>query len=314
MEELTICKSVDYITFSTDKQLKDMYLWHKKCKYVQHRKKHYQSTINICEGANFYASENPTQGNLVEISGEGMRRLRHEGLSDLDHLQEVSRNARNVTRVDYAIDLIGNGTDPHDLRDLIVADKIPNAGKKVSDGREGYRNDLGKTVYFGARESELFLRCYDASVKNSIKGVTWTRLELEMKKRRANQAVYLCNNTGVITSLDRLMVQSCDARGLLWWFDLAVSDLDMSFPIELPRKKTSFEKHLETVLKTIKKRALDPENAHLIAKFRTAINEIELPDQNEPEYTDDPMFFSLDKDLCIPEVKKQPLTSSKKKL
>lgn len=293
MSELFINKSIDYITFSTDRNLEDTYLHHPKCKYEKHRKAHYKATITICDGAKFFASDDPVQGNLIEISGDGMRNLRHQGLDDVEHLAYVKRDCRNITRLDYAIDLVGGETSPNDLKTAIQSDLIPNLGRKKSDGREGYRNDEGQTVYVGARTSELFLRCYNAGVKNSIEGVTWTRLELEMKQRRARQALELCNTYGVITPLDRLMIQACDAREAIGWYNECLRDVDLSFPIELPRKATSFEKHLETVLKTILGHASNEEDTELIVRFRAAINEIELYNPDELKPTDDPMYYTL---------------------
>lgn len=130
---------------------------------------------------------NDRQGILLDLSGSELAACRQdEYYSDELMMAWVKENARNISRLDIAVDVltdIPHPCQPMEFRRLYKAKEIKtrmrlNASYKdetVPDG-EGY------SVYFGAPTSDQIMVIYDKKAEQKIESVTqWSRMEIRLK-------------------------------------------------------------------------------------------------------------------------------------
>lgn len=124
-------------------------------------------------------------------------------------LSELRMNAR-ITRLDLAIDDDGGRFfSIEEVEQLIGEGKLISKWKtyrSISD-RKLSGGDLGKTLYFGSRASQVFMRLYDKQLEVNRKlqegaegwvDRPWYRWELELKDERAQAAADLIvKNNGI---------------------------------------------------------------------------------------------------------------------
>lgn len=131
----------------------------------------------------------------VSISGQACRALGYEKLQELTRWAQEEKQGR-VTRLDVAFD---------DFSGQMTVDKVDQARKegqcvkrskssrRYTEVKEVKGKEIvtGDGVYFGKRESETFIRCYNKRLEQEAKGKEvkhehWTRIEVEYKGERAN--------------------------------------------------------------------------------------------------------------------------------
>lgn len=127
----------------------------------------------------------------------------------LDLLDTLSQVV-TFTRIDLAIDdMGGNYYSCEDILLLIENQQFVSKFRKYSTYSSSSLNDgtrQGNTIYFGSRQSEIFLRVYDKQLELSNKHHAdcpfhWIRWELELKKKRANQMVKLLLETHSLSTV-----------------------------------------------------------------------------------------------------------------
>lgn len=145
-----------------------------------------------CGGTVHWHSTMPEQRVLINLGGEALANL---GMHPLTLMQKLNALKFQVTRMDWAKD------DTEGLLDLAVIWQKIIRGEVATRFRKWGRNDSGvigenrvdgETIYIGNRKSESFIRCYDkaaqqAEKKNCERVPHWVRVELEIKKRKAQE-------------------------------------------------------------------------------------------------------------------------------
>lgn len=273
---MQVQKSIDWISFSFKSQPKSLWLWDEDCKMEASSKPHYQARYSLRNGVQIFTSESKTQGNLCIMTGQAMQQLRDAGTSDIGIIANCAEQAKNFTRIDYAVDIIDERVDLTDITGGIKYGWCPNIGRKSVRHIEGLQNDKGHTVYIGSRSSEIMLRAYDKAVEHKVRGISWARLELELKRTRARQFAHLALDANSITQGDSIMVGFADLRPCASWIDDALKGVVAGKLEAIQRKQSDYGAWLNQVLNSIKKRASDQNNHADIAYFRTRLNEIEL--------------------------------------
>lgn len=273
---MQVQKSIDWISFSFKCKPKNLWFWGEDCTMEASRKPHYQTRYSLRNGVQVFTSESKTQGNLCIITGQAMQQLRDAGTSDIGIIAKCAEQAKNFTRIDYAVDIVGTGVSIADIANGVSQGKIPNIGRKTARHIEGLANDQGHTVYIGSRSSEMMLRAYDKAVEHKIRGISWARLELEMKGKRARQFSHVALDANSITQGDGIMLGFADLRPCASWVNDALENVIAGKLEAIERKQSDYGAWLNQVLNSIKKRANDPANHADIAYFRTRLNEVEL--------------------------------------
>jgi hypothetical protein len=138
-------------------------------------------------------------GICVQASGRAVRTIEAEIMTPQSLALWAARRGARIKRVDYCIDLVG--------KYFISAETVTKALKsgyfdfpaqnytmhaktsKTGDGKDY----TGITAQMGERTSDRMVRFYDKGAQQKIMGVSWSRLEIEMKDRRAAQFASQCN-------------------------------------------------------------------------------------------------------------------------
>ena len=122
----------------------------------------------------------------LSLSGAGLRYAAELGVGFRDIIETAAELGCKCRRVDFAF-------DDHAVLDL---DEVCNAWlrgqvrtrfDRFQDVRSWNRDAVsdGRTLYFGSRSSESFVRIYDKALQTGTQG-RWIRVELELKGDRAH--------------------------------------------------------------------------------------------------------------------------------
>lgn len=141
-----------------------------------------------------WSPERQDMGILVDISGSAINTpdWSHYTIPPDLLFHHIAEYGGRLTRIDYAVDLIDTQYSPMYFSEQISAGAIQFRGKEWTHierniGKRGAWRPDGNTVYLGSRTSERFLRCYDKAAQSKIMGTSWTRIELEIKGKRAQE-------------------------------------------------------------------------------------------------------------------------------
>lgn len=145
---------------------------------------------------------NEGMGIHVAMSGDACRQIEAMGLKDwADYLHRLFRSGCKFTRLDIAFDDFAGYLD---LDVILASARSGNVSchfKSLAEinswniGKVNSESD-GKTVYFGKRSSDTFLRFYDKAAEQKQEGLHWVRAEIELKRRNAHSFVELLITAG----------------------------------------------------------------------------------------------------------------------
>ena len=132
----------------------------------------------------------PDMGIHIIISGKGCRYYEsHNNIVNLITRLKVIEG--KITRIDLAYDLVNYKDDIlenmiYSIRNNLVISKWRT--NTLIEKRENKTSDLiGRTVNFGSRSSEIFLRVYDKKKQLKADVKNYVRLELEIKGEKAEE-------------------------------------------------------------------------------------------------------------------------------
>jgi hypothetical protein len=168
-----------------------------------------------CGGVVSWSPERPEQKVHVELGGRGLGRAAEldASLKDIKHVLKWIQDVDGViTRVDFALDdragrlsldVIGEHVD----QELLTSRW--RKGRKILATLAGQ----GRTFEFGSRRSDCFLRIYDKQAEQLDKGKDdpgeWVRVELELKREKANEVVgrYIQEGVAFVVGLLRGLIE-----------------------------------------------------------------------------------------------------------
>lgn len=147
-----------------------------------------------CHGVNICTNGQVGMGVHVFITGEGCRYL--ESLKDFTWkklFSYVYMYKSNVCRLDVARDCFNYELDLDKIEELMLNGNCVSVFTKASIRTEIERLKTGetggKTLYFGRRESNVFIRMYDKKQEQNVNCNYWVRCELELKRIVADQFI-----------------------------------------------------------------------------------------------------------------------------
>lgn len=131
----------------------------------------------------------PEQKRMVTLTGEDLRQMREANITQTHLIQRITEpGGANMTRLDFAIDLVDTGITASHVYDLWQSGKVSTSARKV-ELRQTYDltdpSNPASTVYFGARQSVKMVRVYDKGLANESL-LDWLRIEIETKAEAAN--------------------------------------------------------------------------------------------------------------------------------
>ena len=162
----------------------------------------------------------------------------------------------HFTRIDLAIDDVGASFfTVNDVFNLVDNNQVSSRFRKWQNLKSASFTEgcIGHTIYFGSRESDVFLRVYEKSYEQKIDSFNWTRWEFEIKHGKsdvlarelstgtsiATAALGLLNNYIRFIKRDSTNVSMCSALPLWESFINGVSKLRLTLA---PEQKTIEDK------------------------------------------------------------------------
>jgi hypothetical protein len=145
-----------------------------------------QFTGIVCE----LDSPDPDMGCHFEFNGQTLDSIRRIwGRSDDTLLSGLLNEHGKASRVDLALDLHGAKMTPLLLKRELKRGRAQTRARtwRWIEGQEG--DVQGSTIYMGSKDSDRQLRLYDKAAERMIvNGEAWVRLELQLRRLRANAA------------------------------------------------------------------------------------------------------------------------------
>lgn len=151
----------------------------------------YNKTFPLDGGGRImWHSEDKAMKYCIELSGDPLEELRRDGF-EVEEVMAYCLSGRvarvSFTRLDYATDVENGGGSIIEVFEAWEKGKIKTRFKVarfIRSSRSEYNAD---TVEFGNREaSDRFIRCYHKGAQQRTPWLDKLRLEVEIKKRRAN--------------------------------------------------------------------------------------------------------------------------------
>jgi hypothetical protein len=188
-------------------------------------------------------SDNPEMGSNFQFSGDALEALRREyGATDNGLVAQFVRSRAKVSRIDLTINIHEGSLTPKSVRDAIRSGKA-KAKACVSRFIEGKDGDVeGDTFYIGAPSSDRQFRAYNkAAEMGVVNGAAWLRLELELRRLRANGAFQSAAANGVNATVTGHMGDFLDWRNMEYQACLQGPSLP---PVDIPRRDSSRQRWL----------------------------------------------------------------------
>ena len=177
------------------------------------------------------------RSDICQVDFQGSRLKLLNGESRVDLLRQMIELGMKATRIDGALDLIGQ-----QLGICVQAERSCDQGELCILRRYSPNNEFGsggktlrRLLKLGSRDSPVCARIYDKGLEQKVSGEGyWERLEIEWKKDRASQVAASLCEAGTDTSelLAGLILGSIDFRAhngrseikrrprSTWWHDL----------------------------------------------------------------------------------------------
>jgi hypothetical protein len=122
---------------------------------------------------------------MIDFNGSSLQDARDNGISDTAILHALKRAGCRVTRLDYALDIMDADLRASEVLDLWERGYMTTRARTVEQYEE-ITGEKSRTVYFGSRASDQYLRVYDKAQQVKSLWDTWLRIEVQTRKKYAN--------------------------------------------------------------------------------------------------------------------------------
>jgi len=174
-------------------------------------------------------------------------------------LRWADMEGARFTRIDYAIDCVGaHYIPPKMMLNALKRGEIDFNGDLVGEHAKTPKKassaiPVGITAEMGVRNSPRFVRFYDKAAEQNILGVSWARLEIEMKKQRAQQYATQCQFTdwkvaGRGQMFDYFRPSLSASDDILRWYRDLFEAIPHEAPPQIPRKEVRADKYIEDMV------------------------------------------------------------------
>ena len=188
-------------------------------------------------------STDSSMGTHFAFSGDTLNALRRDyGGTDFGLVGHLIRAKAKASRIDLTINLHDYQLTPAIMRDALRKGTC-KAKANVSRFIEGKNGDIeGDTLYIGSPTSDRQFRCYNKAVESGIvdRGA-WVRLELELRRVRADGAFRSCALNGTDETITGHMGDFIEWGNLDYQAALAGASVP---PVDIPRKDTNRQRWL----------------------------------------------------------------------
>lgn len=212
------------------------------------RGKHGYKSAYVCSRTNARAeqdSADPEMGTAFQLSSDALDAIRREyGATDDGLANRIVSIQGKASRLDLAINVHDGRLTPSALCKAV---RSGSAKARASMNRliQGKNGDVeGDTFYIGSKTSDVQLRAYNKAAELGIvNGEAWLRVELQLRRARANEALKSCAANGTDKTISGYM------GNFLVWRDVeykqALGEQSVE-PVDIPRKETNRRRWLMT--------------------------------------------------------------------
>lgn len=184
-----------------------------------------------------------TMGTAFVMSGDCLDRLRQDyGATDDGLAVRLSYCKAKCSRIDLTINIHEGQLTPRKIQQAV---RSGSARPKANVHRfiEGKNGDVeGDTFYIGSPTSDRQFRAYNKAAELGIvNGPAWLRLELELRRVRAQGAFQACASNGVDATVSGHMDDFLDWRNLE--YQAALGDKAVP-PVDIARRHTNRQRWL----------------------------------------------------------------------
>lgn len=210
----------------------------------------YEKAWKLANGGLYCYSSDIRQGIMVTMSGEPLRRAREAGCND-EGMVNWAKSARNVPRLDYAIDQFGDNGEVKSPKEFFEAHSRGEIKTRLGLDRshKDEKVENGRTYEWGSTKSDCRMVIYDKANEMKLLWKAWTRVEMRLRNEQAKALVRDMDVLGVSVAGDA-KIKKVFKSDLGWFMDMINSkSVDLT---KIPRKKSNFGKWLrETVIPSI---------------------------------------------------------------
>jgi len=267
-----VTKHLDWLSCTTPKTFSHMVAFPLlRWRYVS-RGNHGYAERYVCSKTGVVCqeqSQDEAMGCHYDFGGEALNLLRQEqGGTDDGLVNRLIRMGARASRIDLTINLHESNLTPRKVRDAVRSGEA-TARANVSrfiEGKDG--NVEGDTFYIGSPSSDRQFRAYNkASELHIVDGAAWLRLELELRRLRANGAFQSVASNGVDATVTGHMADFLDWGNMEYKTALQGPSVP---PIDIPRRDSNRQRWLlgQVASALAKEIALD---RGFLNKFMTAL-------------------------------------------
>src|ERR1044072_975736 len=182
-------------------------------------------------------------GHHFRFSGETLENFRRDlHGTDQGIINTLVRNGARASRIDLTVNIHEGQLTPRMIQQAI---KSGSARARASASRfiEGKNGDVeGDTFYIGSPTSDRQFRAYNKAAElGMVDGASWLRLELELRRVRANGACQSVAANGVDAAVSGHMGGFLDWGNLEYQTALAGPSVA---PVDIPRRDTNRQRWL----------------------------------------------------------------------
>lgn len=186
----------------------------------------------------------------VRMTGQNLGAYRDLGGTEGRLLEFYSSAGGKASRIDIAFDLMDYGIDILRIFKDWETGKVKSNARTVQPFTKATRNSDGtiskaSTLYFGSRESEVFVRIYEKG-KQMQTDLDWLRIELEIKGEKARVVSEDCRKLGTDKVGKALLLSYFTAMPYHFWKDLTKGDSVPLTPVG--RKMTAHDAWILNVI------------------------------------------------------------------
>lgn len=148
-----------------------------------------------CGGRVMWHTKRVEMGYCITLTGAACNDVSWQGVDRQELMVWLHDTGHHFSRVDFAMDLVAELFVPVPLFDEwykeghITTKSSRQKNIEETIKKKGKIEPAGGGVYLGQRNSALMVRYYDKAAERHIMGVSWARLEAEIKKDRARAAL-----------------------------------------------------------------------------------------------------------------------------
>jgi hypothetical protein len=217
-------------------------------------------------------ADNPGEPEIVLLtfSGDALQNLRRDNSLDEDlRIKRFLLEGGKASRLDLTLNIHEGELTPRKVYSAVQSRQLKarTVTYRFIEGKKG--NVSGDTLYMGSPTSDRQFRAYNKSAELGIvDGASWFRLELELRRVRANGAFQSCAINGVAETVNGHLADFIHWSNPEYQSALSGSSVE---PLDIPRRDTNRQRWLlgQVAQALAKELMIDYDFRH---KFDTSVN------------------------------------------